>query len=87
MNYILITIRDRAVEAYMPLGSVRAEGEALRIFTDLLSDPKQQHSQHPDDYDLYIVGKFNDQDGTITPETPPRKIGDGKAIAATFKGE
>nr|AVQ10225.1 packaging protein [Gokushovirinae environmental samples] len=77
MEYQLITILDRAIQAFLPLGNVRAEGEALRVFKDMIEQQGSPQNKHPDDYDLYIVGKFNDQTGEITPEKP-RKIADGK---------
>lgn len=41
--------------------------EAIRAFTDLVNDDKTRISEHPEDYILYNVGKFDDQDGAITP--------------------
>lgn len=79
MKYLLISLKDRAINAYQPLGNVRAEGEALRVFKDLVSNPDTPQHKHADDYDLYVVGEFDDQDGVIEPCTP-RKIADGKTI-------
>lgn len=88
MKYLLISIHDRAVDAFMPLANVRAEGEALRVFTDLLRDPNSQQSKHPDDYDLYIIGTFDDQTGLVMNDDDnnirPRKIADGKTIASAL---
>lgn len=86
MKYLLISIHDRAINAFMPLANVRAEGEALRVFSDLLNDPNSQHHKHPDDYDLYVIGTFDDQTGLLMNDDDnnikPRKIADGKAIAS-----
>lgn len=80
MRYVLISIKDRAIDAYHPVANVRAEGEALRVFNDLLRDQNSPQSKHPDDYDLYIVGYFDDQTGQLEPLDSPRKIADGKAM-------
>lgn len=78
MEYLLISLKDRAVDAFQPVANVRAEGEALRVFRDLIADPNSQQHRHPDDYDLYLVGYFNDQTGAIRIEF--RKLADGKTI-------
>jgi len=80
MKYLLISMKDRAIDAFMPCGNARAEGEALRVFKDMIGDRQTPQGQHPDDYDMYVVGLFNDQTGEIEPTIPPRKIADGKAF-------
>lgn len=87
MKYLLISIKDRAVDAFQPIASVRAHGEALRAFQDLITQ-NERYKAHPDDYDLYLVGYFDDQTGEVytgtvhdDPDTElPKKIADGKMI-------
>lgn len=80
MIVILTAIRDRAVDAYHPIATVRHEGEAIRGFQDALTNPENKtFYRHPDDYDLYVVGTMDDTTGVITPEGP-RKIADGKQL-------
>lgn len=91
MITLLVSIKDRAVEAFQGIMTVRTQGEALRAFQDAIRNPESRNlHNHPDDHDLYIIGDFNDQDGTVTPRTPPEKIADGKATAEAMqqpKGE
>lgn len=84
MIYLLVSIKDRAIDAFQPLGNVRAEGEAIRVFKDMLADTNTPQGKHPDDYDLYIVGTFDDQTGYVEPEGKPRKLADGKTIKETL---
>lgn len=84
MHYLLISLKDRAVNAFQPVGNVRSEYEAFRVFKDLVSQPDTPQNRHPDDYDLYILGTLDDQSGLITPEATPRKIADGKTIKETL---
>lgn len=86
MIYLLVSIKDRAIDAFQPLGNVRAEGEAIRVFKDMISDHNTPQGKHPDDYDIYLVGRFDDRDGLIEPETPPKKLADGKTIKETIGG-
>lgn len=80
MIYLLVSIRDRAIEAFQPIGNVRAEGEAIRVFMDMVADKNTPQGKHPDDYDIYLVGYFDDQNGHIELEQPPKKLADGKTI-------
>lgn len=84
MKYLLVSIKDRAIDAFQPIGNVRAEGEAVRVFKDMISNAETAHSKHPDDYDIYLVGYFDDHDGLIEPVTPPKKLADGKTIKETI---
>lgn len=84
MHYLLVSIKDRAIESFLPIGNCRAEGEAIRVFKDMIRDTNTPQHAHPDDFDIYIVGHFDDQTGLITPQTPPRKLADGKTIKETL---
>lgn len=81
MKYLLCVIHDRSIDAYVNLHCVRAEGQAIRQFQDAINDQQNGGSihKHPDDYDLYVVGEYTDDDGTITTQ-PKRKIADGKQL-------
>lgn len=80
MKYLLCSIKDRSIDAFQPIGSMRAEGEAIRGFQDALNNPNNGPIyKHPDDFDLYVLGELDDETGTITPCTP-RKIADGKQL-------
>lgn len=80
MQFTIVSIQDRAINAYVSVQLVRAEGEAIRMFIDAINNPESKNMhKHPDDFDLYVIGKFDDQTGEITAETP-RKIGDGKQL-------
>lgn len=81
MIYVLVAIKDRAIEAFQQVFTVRAEGEAIRGFMDAINNANSGNmAKHPEDFDLFVVGNFDDDTGTITPEGP-RKIGDGKQLA------
>lgn len=84
MQYILCVIHDRSINAYINLHCVRAEGQAIRQFQDAVNDQAAGGSihKHPDDYDLYRVGTYDDDNGAVTPESP-KKICDGKQLAIT----
>lgn len=67
---ILVTLYDRATEAYAPIMTVHTRGEAIRSFRQAVNDPQTPINSNPTDYELYVVGTFNDQTGEITPCDP-----------------
>lgn len=80
MKYLLISIKDRAVNAFQPLASVRAKGEAIRSFQDALNNPQNaQIHAHPDDFDLYLIGTFDDETGKIE-SNEPEQLALGKQL-------
>lgn len=71
MDLILVSIKDRKVQAFHAPSTVRAIGEATRNFQDAVNDPKNgQLYNHPEDFELYRLGTYDDQTGQIAPETP-----------------
>lgn len=81
MIYIVCAIHDRSINAYINMHCVRAEGQAIRQFQDAINDDKAGSIfKHPDDYDLYRIGTYNDDDGMIQAEKP-HKIADGKQLS------
>lgn len=81
MNWTIVAIKDRGIDAYVNMTVCRAEGQAIRQFIDIINDPSRKDlHQHPDDFDLYALGVFDDNTGTITSHEP-RKIADGKQLS------
>lgn len=69
----LISVFDRAVQSFMPPFAVAHNGFAIRSFSDEIKTSSETNalSKHPDDYELYQVGVFDDQTGAILPSVPP----------------
>lgn len=83
MNYLIIAIKDTAVEAFQgATHCVRARGEALRNFADAVNDPnsKQLHN-HPEDFELWILAELNDQTGEISGK--PERLARGQDVKHT----
>lgn len=71
MNHYLVAVKDRAIDAFMRPFTVRAKQEAIRSFTEEAQKPESEISKHPEDYDLYFLGTFEDQTGKLeSPEQP-----------------
>lgn len=71
----LYSIRDKAVEAFNQPFYARADGHALRMFIDAINDPKGDFHRHAEDYDLWMIGSFDDAAGVVScPDDGPVRI-------------
>lgn len=77
--YCVLAVRDRALDAFMQPLFVPAIGMALRSFTDEVNRPESPMCAHPDDYDLYQIGTYDDAVGLLTSLTP-RQVAIGKDV-------
>lgn len=69
MKLLAYAIRDKQVDAFLPVFFVRAKGEAMRHFIDAVADPKSRFGSHPGDYDLYQLFEFDDVSGMVVAPT------------------
>lgn len=65
----IVSVRDSAVEAFMNPFVVPATGAAVRSFKDEVNrkDAGNAMNKHPDDYELYVLGTFDERTGAIAP--------------------
>ena len=68
MRLYLYSIHDKLMNVYLAPFVARADVEAVRQISASLDDPQMAKSalnQTPSDYDLCIVGEFNDETGCL----------------------
>ncbi|QXP08349.1 MAG: nonstructural protein [Arizlama microvirus] len=58
----IFTVYDSKVEAYLQPFFLPSKGAALRAITDVANDPSHMFGKHPEDYVLFELGTFDDQD-------------------------
>ncbi len=46
-------------------------GEALRLFGDAVNDEKTTLNKHPEDYQLFLIGTFDDNSGQLKSKSNP----------------
>jgi len=68
------SIRDQKAEAYNTPFFQKTHGEAERNFKTLVNDPKSTVHQFPEDYDLYYLGEYNDQNGQLVALDTPQHV-------------
>lgn len=70
MKTIVCAVRDRAVDAFGQPFFVVAVGQAVRSFKDEVNNAGSAIGNHPDDYDLYHIGDYDDASGSIVGISP-----------------
>lgn len=80
MNLTIVAIHDRATDAYSTPIFVHTTGQAIRGFQDEINEPNNPMSKHPDDYDLYQLGEYDNATGAFTNLKEPRQLAIGKQL-------
>lgn len=78
MIQIIVSIRDSAVNAFMQPFFVPAVGAAVRAFGDEVARKETPMNAHPDDYELFELGTFDDSVGRVIMLPEPRSLARGK---------
>lgn len=81
MIYRIFAIRDRAADLYGQPFYTQSTGIAIRSFTDEVNrdDPNNNLAKHPEDFDLFSLGEFDDNTGEFK-TTLPEQIAIGKDV-------
>ena len=66
----IVSVKDRAIETYATPFFVRTIAEAIRSFNDETNRQQSIIGDHPEDYDLYEIGEFNNETGAIIGTNP-----------------
>lgn len=77
MNVQLFAIYDRKASIYMAPFVARSTIDATRQIVASFRDPQMRDTpvgQHPEDFDLFHVGSFDDETGRITPWINPALV-------------
>lgn len=70
----IFSVYDTAAAAYLQPFFAPTMGLAIRSFSDAVNDPNHQFAKYSHDYNLYLLGEFNDSDGSFTPQTDPLRV-------------
>lgn len=81
MKLKVVCVRDRAADVYGQPNFVLSIGSAIRSFADEVNNPRENNAfnKHPEDFDLYELGEFDDETGLFQCGTP-RQIAVGKDL-------
>lgn len=69
---MVIAVRDRQLNSFMRPFVAQTIGQAIRSFRDEVNRTESELNKHPEDYELYILGTFDDDNGALhqTPDHP-----------------
>jgi len=81
MKYSVCAVKDRAVDAFNRPLYVPTIGVAIRSFTDECNKTDSELHIHPEDYDLYEIGTWDDQTAIYISLEAPRVIARAQDIA------
>lgn len=72
MLQFIVSVKDRAADVFNRPFFVPHRNVAVRDFSDEVnrSDASNPLNKHPDDFDLYVLGQFDDVTGEFLVETP-----------------
>lgn len=62
----MYTIHDITAEVYTPPFYAINEGSAIRVTRGLTNQPGTHYFDNPEDFRLYQIGDFNDEDCSIS---------------------
>lgn len=74
MQLRVYSIRDQKSEVFNTPFYKKSHGEAERDFKTLVNDEKSTVNKYPEDFDLYYLGDYNDNDGKFMPLDTPQHI-------------
>lgn len=80
MKFVVVSIKDRAADAFGRPAFVPSVGVAIRSFSDEInrSDSENQMYSHPDDFDLFELASYDDSTGIVEMLDVPKLLILGK---------
>jgi hypothetical protein len=72
MLHFVISVKDRAADVFNRPFFVAHRNVAIRDFTDEVNRKADDNplNKHPDDFDLYLMGQFDDNTGEFYNDGP-----------------
>lgn len=81
---LIMAVKDQAVEFFGQPFFVHTQLEAKRSFTMEVQNPESMMNKASQDYDLYQIGTYNQETGTIEGHAPLRLM---RALEVPQTGE
>lgn len=82
MIYRYYSVYDRKALVYMPPFHALTDAAAIRSIRDAMADPNTSLHRHPDDFVLFFVGHYNDENGQMHPAMPCVHVVDVSALSS-----
>lgn len=91
MELVIVAVYDLAVGAFGRPVFVRSKGEALRSFQNEVNKAASVEgasavADHPEHFQLFFMGTFDDSEGRFTTPEFPEKLVDAHALKVVGSG-
>lgn len=83
MILTMVAIYDNKTAVWISPWFTRSKVEAQRTFSAVLQDEKSMMSKFPEDYDLFLMGEFDDLAGRFLMKDKPELLGTGFQVAGS----
>jgi hypothetical protein len=72
VKFKAVAIKDRVSDAFSHPNFVTSTGSAIRSFGDEVRNTRENNplNSHPDDFDLYLIGEYDDENASFTSHEP-----------------
>lgn len=67
----MFSVHDVKCNTFLSPFIAPTNGSAIRSFSDIVNQPESVIHKHPEDYNLYFVGEFEQDSGALLPLTAP----------------
>lgn len=67
MNLNVYSVYDLKAKAFLSPFFLPQDAMAVRALIDAVEDPNHQFAKHPEDYQLFRLGQFDDELGVLSP--------------------
>lgn len=74
----ICAVRDRAIDSFGQPIYVHTNAQAARMFRDEINREGSEMGAHPEDFDLYEIGSYNEETAKLEALSTPRLISIGK---------
>lgn len=61
----MYSVYDTAALAYTLPWYLHRREQAIRTFSNMCKDPEHQYNKNPEDFTLYYLGEYDDENGNI----------------------
>ncbi len=75
----IYAIKD-AKSTFMPCTVDVNDACAIRNFEHAVRQPDSLLRSHPNDYSLFLVGTYDNEEGVVFPQLPPKLLTDAAAV-------
>ncbi len=86
MKVKMYAVHDTKAAAYLQPWFQTTDALAMRNFADCVNDKNHNFGRHPEDYNLFLLAEFDDQNANLIAHAP-KSLGNGIEFIALEIGE